>query len=144
MTRNGAAAAALACAALCGCGRAAGECDAFDAWVKASEARATSAVPAHDGGARRSAAEVAADVRKVASAFDAEASAPARFSTAKVRDYEAHVKRTYLLRAAALRETAASIERGDAALRSKGHDEEVAAVRERLRVVQDAERHCRD
>jgi hypothetical protein len=121
-----------------------GECVAFGRFTTDSTARATASVPDAERNAAHSAAEIVAWHRKLARAYDAEAAAPPQFESPKVKDYEAHYKRTYALTGSALRKMADGLERGDKAGYRAGSDEETAAGRERQRIVDDWTRHCSD
>lgn len=126
-------------------GRAASdECVAFGRFTGDSTGRANASVPDAERSAAHSAAEIVAWHRKLARAYDAEAATPARFESPKVKDYEAHYKRTYALTASALRKMADGLERSDKAIYREGSDEETAAGRERQRIVDDWTRHCTD
>jgi hypothetical protein len=121
-----------------------GECAAFGRFTAASIARADGSVPDAERNAAHSAAEIAAWHKKLARAYDAEAETAPSFSSPKVKDYEAHYKRTYALSASALRKMADGLERGDKGTYRAGTDEETAAGRERQRIVDDWTRHCKD
>jgi hypothetical protein len=124
-------------------GRAAGEeCVAFGRFPDESTVRANGSVPDAERNAAHTASEIGAWHRKLARAYDVEAAAPPRFESPKVKDYEAHYKRTYALTASALRKMADGLERGDRAGYRAGSDEETAAGRERQRIVDDWTRHC--
>jgi hypothetical protein len=132
---------------LAGCRRGptgGGECPAFGAYTSDVLARADAAVPEPERQAARSAAEIAAWQRKLAKAYDVEAAAPARFANAKVKDWEAHYKRTLGLTASSLRKIADGLERGDKSVYRTGTVEQAAAGRERQRIVDDWKRHCTD
>jgi hypothetical protein len=135
---------ALAALAVAGCkpGAADNECAAFGRFTDESSARANAAVPDAERNLAHSASEIAAWHKKLARAYDVEAATPGRFVSPKVKDYEAHYKRTYALTASALRKMADGLDRGDKDVYRAGGDEETAAGRERQRIIDDWTRHC--
>jgi hypothetical protein len=134
--------AAFALSACHGAPRGGGECAAFGVFTHESYARADGAVPEAERNLARSALDISAWQKNLAKAFDVEAAAPAHFESAKVKDWEAHYKRTYGLTASSLRKMSSSLERGDRSAYAAAVEEQTAAARERQRIVDDWKRHC--